>query len=201
MLGLRQKLLIAFSGLFLLLILMAGMEMAASPFDGVGLTRIAQLINKSNQFNLTTRRYTEPQVEQMIGDGRLLTFQFRLKDRLADHGMICVIIAEPVPESKSEGLRITTWLMSCRVLGRHVEREALNILAARAKSIGYRWIQGTFIPTAKNHMVQEHYSKLGFVSDPAAAGGPASTGWRLDLEHYTSEPTPIHSHYSNGGTS
>lgn len=176
-----------------------GMEMAASPFDRVGLSRIAQLINKSNQFNLTTRRYTEAQVEQMIRDDRWLTFQFRLKDRLVDHGMISVLIAEPVPKFENEGLKITTWLMSCRVVGRHVEREILNILVAQAKSRGYRWIQGVFIQTAKNHLVREHFSRLGFAADPAAAEGPESTGWRLDLGRYSPDPTPIRSHYVDGG--
>lgn len=159
-----------------------GMEMTVSPFDPEGLARVAQLINKSNQFNLTTRRYTEVQVGEMMADPALATFQVRLKDAYGDLGMISVVILRPA--ARQGGFLIDTWLMSCRVLGRQVEAEVLNAVAARAKAMGGRFLVGEYLPTAKNALVREHYAKLGFTAADAGL-------WELDLTAYRPRPTHI----------
>jgi FkbH-like protein len=156
------------------------MQLLWRRFDGIGLQRIVQLINKSNQFNLTTRRYTSAEAQQFIGHANILTLQLRLVDNFGDNGMISVIIARP--ESLSGALEIDTWLMSCRVLGRQVEEASLNLLVEQARAMGARSLKGTYIPSAKNQMVCNHYSKLGFTS--AGVGPKESTYWSLMLEEY-----------------
>ncbi len=145
------------------------------PFDRQGLSRIAQLINKSNQFNLTTRRYTEPEVEALIDDRKAFTLQVRLTDDLGDNGMISVIIC------RQQGNRwlIDTWLMSCRVLGRRVEEAVLNEIAHHARELGITEIEGAYVPTSRNQMVAEHYSKLGFKHIETDANG--TTRWLIDI--------------------
>lgn len=146
------------------------LEMVADirPFDELGRARIAQLINKTNQFNLTTRRYTEGDVEAFENDPAVFTLQIRLKDRFGDNGMISVLICKPEGD---DAWRIDTWLMSCRVLNRGLEKAVLNVLVAAAKSRGISRIIGEYLPTEKNGMVREHYPRLGFTllsDDPAA---------------------------------
>ena len=161
------------------------MDLAVAPFDEAGASRISQLINKSNQYNLTTRRYTLEQVKEMIGDKNMVTYQFQLKDRFGDNGMISVIITKPAPTNGQ--FVIDTWLMSCRVLGRCVEQEVLNCLAAQMKKRGAKTLIGEYIPTEKNQMVEGHYTKLGF--KPGA--GKDRKVWTLDLESFTPFETPI----------
>ncbi len=134
------------------------MEFAVLPFDAPGRARIAQLINKSNQFNLTTRRYSEADVAAMEDDSGLLTLQIRLRDRFADNGMISVVIC------RTDGAtwEIDTWLMSCRVLGRRVERAILQVLKDAAQAAGITTLRGRYIPTDRNGMVAQHYAQLGF---------------------------------------
>jgi FkbH-like protein len=161
------------------------MEMDARPFDRVGLQRIVQLINKTNQFNLTTRRYAEEDVLPLLDDPESVTLQIRLIDRFGDNGIIAILIGRL---NDARELEIDTWLMSCRVLGRHVEEATLNVLAAEAVRIKATALIGEYRPTAKNGMVREHYRKLGFVLDQETEGG---TRWRLELAHYTPIETPI----------
>ena len=156
------------------------MEMHAEPFDSVGLSRIVQLINKTNQFNLTTRRYSEQEVAALLDAPDVVTFQIRLADKFGDNGMICVIIAKP--SSRPDELVVDTWLMSCRVLGRQVEQAALNLLVEQARERGYRFIVGEYRPTAKNGMVKDHYAKLGFT--PVAESAAEGTRWRLAVDDY-----------------
>jgi len=134
------------------------MKIGFAPFDPVGRGRIAQLINKTNQFNLTTRRYTEAQVAAMETSAAF-TLQVRLADRYGDFGMIGVIIAQA---DGPETWDVDTWLMSCRVLGRQVERAMLGQLAEAARAAGVKTLRARYIPTAKNGMVADHYDKLGF---------------------------------------
>jgi len=167
------------------------MEMEASRFNDLGLQRIAQLINKSNQFNLTTRRYTEAQVKEFASDTSIFTLQIRLKDRLADHGMISVIIARPLPETREKTLYIDTWLMSCRVLGRQVESAVLNLIMEHAQRQGYAWVVGDYIETAKNGLVRDHYSRLGF--SPVTQESPKNVQrWRLPVSEFSARTTTIH---------
>ena len=161
-----------------------GMEIRFAPFDAKGRSRIAQLINKSNQFNLTTRRYTEAQVTEMEEDGRFFTLQVRLKDTFGDAGMIGVVIC------RIDGTTwdIDTWLMSCRVLGRRVEEAVLSELVHHARGGRAETLVGIYIPTARNGLVGEHYPKLGF--EEAAAQGDTMR-WRLDLSSYEPPTLPM----------
>jgi FkbH-like protein len=155
-----------------------------TPFDEIGRGRITQLINKTNQFNLTTRRYSEADIAAWESDPLAITLQVRLKDRFGDNGMISVVICK---ESEGE-LAIDTWLMSCRVLNRGVEEAVLNELIASAQQRGIRSIVGTYIATERNGMVQEHYSRLGF--EPRVQT-PARSTWSLDVQHYAPRLVPI----------
>ena len=143
------------------------MTLAWRHFDRPGLTRIVQLINKTNQFNLTTRRVTEQEVLAMADDPHVFGLQLRLTDRFGDNGMIGVVIGRLTPE---QDCLIDTWLMSCRVLGRGVEAATLNVVAAEARRLGARRLVGEYRPTAKNGMVRDHYLKLGFDPNPNAPG-------------------------------
>ncbi len=152
------------------------MEITFQPFDATGRARIAQLINKSNQFNLTTRRYTEADVAHMETDPTLFTLQVRLSDAFGDNGMISVIICR---RSTHQVWDIDTWLMSCRVLGRRVEQMVLRHLLSHARQEGVRTLVGTFIPTDRNKLVVDHYSKLGFT--PSRQDPNGTTVWELDV--------------------
>ncbi len=163
------------------------LEMVATiaPFDAIGLARIAQLINKSNQFNLTTRRYTEAQVAAIAADQGRYTQQARLADVFGDNGMISVVIAD----KRDDVWEIDTWLMSCRVLGRRMEEAVLVELADAARAAGAAALIGRFIPTDKNMMVARHYAKLGF--ELVEEHGSGQTVWRLDLASMPERALPM----------
>ena len=154
------------------------MQLVWKPFDTIGLARITQLVNKTNQFNLTTRRYTEAEIRALMNDANNVTLQLRLTDRYGDNGIISLLIGR----MRGDVLEMDTWLMSCRVLGRQVEEATLNLLVEQARAAGAREIEGVFIPTKKNSMVRDHYPRLGF----AAAGDEADgvTRWRLAVDTY-----------------
>lgn len=139
---------------------LASLEMVATvnPFLPVDVPRLSQLINKSNQFNLTTRRRTEAEVKQLIGNPEYVCFSVRLQDRFGDHGLICIIIGRLA----GSVMQIDTWLMSCRVLKRQVEETVLNQICRLAKERGCATVEGIYLATAKNEMVREHYLKMGF---------------------------------------
>lgn len=162
------------------------MELHAGPFDRTGLQRIVQLINKTNQFNLTTRRYTQEDIVPLMADPRAVTLQMRLTDRFGDNGMIGVVIGRLNDDME---LVIDTWLMSCRVLGRRVEETTLNLLAAEAARLGASALIGAYRPSAKNAMVRDHFAKLGFAACGERQGG--ETSWRLDLASFQPFETPI----------
>ena len=159
------------------------MRLDARPPANGDLASLTQLINKSNQFNLTTRRYTAEEVERAVNDPEVVVRGFRLVDKFGDNGLIAVIIARP-HEQESTALAVDTWLMSCRVLGRGVEAACLRVLAHEAARRGAKALIGEYRPTPRNGMVRDHYPRLGFA--PAGNGGEASY-WRLDLQHF-SEP-------------
>lgn len=162
------------------------MELAWKAFDPVGLSRIVQLINKTNQFNLTTKRYADQDVAAMMTDPCTLTFQFRLRDRFGDNGIIGVVIGR---STASRELLLDTWLMSCRVLGRQVEHTTLQVVASCARNRGIRHLLGIYHPTPKNGMVREHYRNLGFQAVEKYPDG--SSRWRLDLNTFQAVPTCI----------
>jgi FkbH-like protein len=151
------------------------MELTISPFDAIGQARITQLIQKSNQFNLTTKRYSEIDIAAIAKDSARLGWQVRLKDRFADHGMISVVIVEKGKYTWS----IDTWIMSCRVLERGVERAIMRELARNAIEDGAEELVGTYRPTARNALVKEFYTRLGF-EGATGAEGEAKT-YQLDL--------------------
>jgi FkbH-like protein len=153
------------------------MEIVLQPFEAVGRVRIAQLINKSNQFNLTTRRYTEADVEAMEADAGAFTLQVRLLDRFGDNGMISVIICRGVGGAE---WHIDTWLMSCRVLGRQVEQMVLRELLRNAAARGAQRLIGTYVPTGRNGIVVEHYAKLGF--ELTRRDDDGTTVWGLPVQ-------------------
>jgi len=153
------------------------MTIVFAPFDATGRARIAQLINKSNQFNLTTRRYTEGDVAELEADPSAFTLQVRLVDAFGDNGMISVIVCRP---SGADAWEIDTWLMSCRVLGRRVEQMVLREIIAHARAMGVRRLIGVYRPTERNGMVREHYAKLGFL--PAGEDASGETTWQLRTE-------------------
>lgn len=129
------------------------------PFNKFNTPRIAQLSQRSNQFNLRTIRYAEADIERISNSNNYFTFSFTLEDKFGDNGLICVIILQ---KKDDKTLFIDTWFMSCRVLKRGVENFVLNTIVAFAKEKGYTTIQGEYIPTDKNGMVKEHYPNLGF---------------------------------------
>jgi FkbH-like protein len=147
------------------------------PFDPFSLPRVTQLINKTNQFNLTTRRYSEEDTARFAADPNTITLRCRLTDRFGDNGIIGVIIAMG---GKGGDWDIDTWLMSCRVLGRGVEQAMLDLLIQEVLNRGGNRLVGFYIPTAKNAMVREHYPGLGFRAFENY--GQGDTRWALDLE-------------------
>ena len=152
------------------------MEIVFAPFDRTGRARISQLINKSNQFNLTTRRYSEADVAVAANDRAAFTLQVRLIDRFGDNGMICVIICRPGNDER-RSWEIDTWLMSCRVLGRKVEQMVLREILMHAREAGMETLVGVYRPSEKNAMVRDHYAKLGFAKLREEADG--TTIWTL----------------------
>ena len=160
------------------------MEMTLAPFNSTGRTRITQLISKSNQFNLTTKRYDEIEVEQLEKDPSVFTRQIRLKDTLGDNGMISVVVCRKA----ADVWEIDTWLMSCRVLGRRVEEAVLHDLVTHAAQAGATRLVGRYIPSTRNVIVKDHYKKLGF--QQASEIDNIET-WELDIRNYKFSSVPI----------
>jgi FkbH-like protein len=155
------------------------------PFDAVGRARIAQLIAKSNQFNLTTRRYSEAEIARMESDSTRFTLQVRLVDTLGDAGMICVVICA----QEGEDWRIDTWLMSCRVLGRKVEEAVLEELVRNARERGLRRLVGSYLPTERNRLVEDLYGRLGFAL--LERKDDRTTHWALAVDAYAPRDLPL----------
>ncbi|MGH7818536.1 MAG: HAD-IIIC family phosphatase, partial [Candidatus Binatia bacterium] len=147
-------------------------------FEEAHLDRITQLINKSNQFNLTTLRMSRSEVEAAMRDGMALTATVRLADRFGDNGLISVFLAR----RDGDELRIDEWLMSCRVLNRGVEQLLLNHVVEEARRMGARTLHGVYIPTPRNALVRDHYKSLSFA--PAGGEEDGTTHWTLDVSAY-----------------
>jgi FkbH-like protein len=150
------------------------MRAVVAPFDEFHLPRIVQLVGKTNQFNLTTRRHGMSQLRAFMADPGCVHLFLRLRDRFTDHGLVSVIIAL----RQGDTLDIDTWLMSCRVIGRTVEAEMLKHLCRRAEQLSCTSIRGTYIPTAKNIMVKEIFGEFGFV---LVADDGGTTTWIYEL--------------------
>mgnify|MGYP002623562974 CR=1 FL=1 len=132
------------------------MKAAIKPFEPLYMARIAQLTNKSNQFNLTTKRYTKSELEEAAATR--FTFYGRLEDKFGDNGVVTVAIGRP----EEEVLHLELWLMSCRVLKRDMELALLDAIVHRCQAKGLQRIMGYYYPTAKNAMVRNFYGELGF---------------------------------------
>ena len=148
-----------------------GMVARIGPIDAVNMARVVQLINKTNQFNLTTRRRDQAALEGFLAEEGTQAFWVRLADKFADHGLIAVALAAP----RGDTLEIDTLLMSCRVLGRGVEALILAEIAARATALGCARVEGVYIPTERNGMVADLYPRLGLAETAREADG--TTRW------------------------
>jgi FkbH-like protein len=162
------------------------MTITFQPFDATGRARIVQLINKSNQYNLTTRRYTDPEVATAEDDPEVFTLQVRLVDVFGDNGMISVVICRP---GKADSWEIDTWLMSCRVLGRRVEHMVLREVLDHARAAGIHKLSGTYLPTDRNKLVVDHYENLGFTKVEEDASGV--TRWEMSVADADPERAPM----------
>ncbi len=143
------------------------------PFTKFNTPRVAQLSQRSNQFNLRTARYTDSDIELISNSDNYYTFAFTLEDKFGNNGLICVIILEVESDKK---LFVDTWFMSCRVLKRGMEEFVLNTIVNFAKEKGFSSLIGEYLPTAKNEMVKNHYKNLGFKE--------AGEEWVLDVNEY-----------------
>ena len=165
------------------------MRIEHGPFDALNRARIAQLINKTNQFNLTTRRYTEREVADMEVGAVAFTLQTRLADKYGDFGMIGVVIAKRGEAERARAWELDTWLMSCRVLGRRVEESMLATVVEAARRANIDGLIGIYSPTAKNGMVRDHYDKLGFTRTAERSDG--SREYVLDIRDYRAPNLPF----------
>ena len=131
-------------------------------FNVFNTPRVAQLTQRSNQFNLRTVRYTDDEITQLSNDADCSTFAFSLTDKYGEYGLISLVVLKNMSDST---LFIDTWIMSCRVLKRNVENFVLNTVVASAIQKGYTTLKGEYLPTSKNSMVKNHYLDLGFTFD------------------------------------
>ncbi|HRO42890.1 MAG TPA: HAD-IIIC family phosphatase [Flavipsychrobacter sp.] len=150
-----------------------GMTATTKPFDKFSIPRVAQLTQRSNQFNLRTIRYTEEDINNISSNKNYHTLSIALQDKFGDYGLIAVIILK---ETANDTLFIDTWIMSCRVLKRGVENFTLNKIIVLAKENGYRKVVGEYIPTPKNGLVKNHYESLGFKM--------TDNHWELSIDEY-----------------
>jgi FkbH-like protein len=157
------------------------MRMSIAPFDAVGRARIEQLIAKSNQFNLTTKRYNSQEIREIEIGREFLAWQVRLSDRFAEHGMISVVIVR----KESREWQIDTWLMSCRVLERGVENALMNRIFALAHEAGVAFVRGVYRRTDRNMLVENFFSRMGFLPDAQPAADPANTLYELAVADYS----------------
>ena len=153
------------------------MVSTVSGFTKFNTPRVAQLSQRSNQFNLRTIRYTEADITAMAENPDIIGLSFTLEDKFGDNGLIAVIIMK---KQDSETLFVDTWFMSCRVLKRGMENFTLNTMVEKAKSAGYKKIIGEYLPTLKNKMVANHYTELGFNK----IEGSYTAQFELNLETY-----------------
>ena len=170
------------------------MEAHVLEFDSFAMPRVLQLVQRSNQFNLTTIRYSEKELGQLAEKDDVAAFCIRLNDRLGDNGIIAAVI---VRKSGDDAV-VDTWIMSCRVLGRRVEELTVQLIAERARELGCRRIVGRYTPSAKNHIIEGLYVQQGF--DEAGNDGPTRL-YSLDIGRFRPgsfpiaiiRPEPIHS--------
>ena len=147
-------------------------------FDAIAYNRLSQLSNKSNQFNLTTKRYSIGEIENVANDSNYITLYGDLKDIFGDNGIVSVVIGNIL----NNELNIDLWIMSCRVLKRGMENAMMDKLIATCKTKGVEIVNGYYYPTPKNKMVKEFYSDFGFEKIEEDSEG--NTKWQLNIHKY-----------------
>jgi len=166
------------------------MSIVFGAFAPLELARITQLINKTNQFNTTTRRYDAKEIASLAAQPEAVTLQFRLLDRFGDNGLVSTMILRP-DIAEPDVLEIENWVMSCRVFGRQLEFEAMNIAVEAAGCRGVRVFRADYIPTSKNNVINQLYESLGFVRVNEAEPINGRTRWTLNLADYVARTTHI----------
>ena len=156
------------------------------PFVPIYLDRIAQLTNKSNQFNLTTLRCTRDKIEAMSTRDKYITLYGRLEDKFGDNGVVTVVVGE---KRENGILDIILWLMSCRVLKRGMEFAMMDELVKKALDDGIKYIRGYYYPTAKNGMVRNFYAQHGFAKESEDMDG--NSKWLLKVKDYIAKNNVI----------
>jgi FkbH-like protein len=166
---------------------LASLEMEAvfERFDDHHMPRIAQLVQRTNQFNLTTIRHSEQELREYAQDPEFLPYYVTLKDRFGDNGLISVVIGK----TERGRLEIVTWLMSCRVIARRLEEFVLDQLVAAARDAGVTEISGRYVPTKKNRIVGTLYERLGF--RPLDTLQDGTTTWMLSIAEHVPSGAPI----------
>ena len=156
------------------------LEMTAviDDFIPVYLQRITQLTNKSNQFNVTTKRYTATEMEEVFNSGEYIRLYGKLIDKFGDNGVVSVVIGK----KDNDILNMELWIMSCRVLKRDMELAMLDRLVERCKEQGIKTIRGYYYPTAKNNMVRELYKFFGF--EKISEDETGNTVWEMSVDTY-----------------
>jgi FkbH-like protein len=166
------------------------MSIMFGPFTNVDHPRVVQLINKTNQFNTTTRRYTSEEIANLTKQPNALTLQFRLLDRFGDNGLVSAMILRP-SSGQEDVLEIENWVMSCRVFGRQLEFEAMNIAVESARQRGARALIADYIATSKNNVISGLYPSLGFAAVNETAPTNGATRWFLNLANYVVRDSQI----------
>ena len=157
------------------------MKAEIKPFASIYMSRIAQLTNKSNQFNLTTLRCTQTDIEKYAADSNYITLYGKLEDKFGDNGVVSVVFGH-VDEKDKRFFHIDLWLMSCRVLKRDMEFAMMDSLVAECRKRGITNIRGYYYPTAKNKMVKDFYALHHFAKTGEDADGNAI--WERGIEDY-----------------
>ncbi|MFH0868761.1 MAG: FkbH domain-containing protein, partial [archaeon] len=149
------------------------MKANIEPFTEFNIPRISQLTQRSNQFNLRTIRYDERAIAKVASDSAYLSFAVTLSDKFGSHGLVSVVVLE---KRSSKEIFVDTWLMSCRVLKRGLERTVLNQIVALAGKHGYEYVSAEYVPTNKNALVRSLLSDLGFQKN--------DNEWRLKIDGF-----------------
>lgn len=153
------------------------LEMTAviDSFETIYMDRITQLTNKSNQFNLTTKRYSRPEIEDVANSDEYIDIYGKLIDKFGDNGVVSVVIGH----KNNDELDIDLWIMSCRVLKRDMEFAMMDRLVEKSQAAGLKKLKGYYYPTAKNNMVRDFYGQMGFTK--VNEDGEGNTVWEFDL--------------------
>jgi FkbH-like protein len=154
------------------------MRCSVSLSDEFNIPRIAQLTQRTNQFNLRTIRYTDEDIARIFEDPSFFTLSFNLADKYGDYGLVSLMILQKIDE---KSLFIDTWVMSCRVFNRYLEEFTMNYLTDFAFQNGFSIIFGEYLPTSKNAIVKDVYPRLGFIQNLES--------WMLKVADYKKQKT------------